>query len=111
MTHTRDKNRNRKNKPCKFHGSNAFHKQCRGRDDTYKMFNPRCSLPSRSNLHAPPKPIRPNVPRGQKSSRSSHSPENTSSDINLDFEENSPFQEGVISEAYQRLYKSFFQEP
>ena len=25
----RDKNRNRKNKPCKFHRSNAFHKQCR----------------------------------------------------------------------------------
>ena len=32
-------------------------------------------------------------------------------DINLDFEENSSFQEGVISEAYQRLDKSFFQEP
>ena len=36
---------------------------------------------------------------------------NISSDINLDFQENSPFQEGVISEAYQRLDKSFFQEP
>ena len=53
----------------------------------------------------PPKPIRPNMPRGQESSQSSHSPENTSSDINLDIEENSPFQEGVISEAYQRLHK------
>ena len=29
----------------------------------------------------------------------------------LDFEENSPFQEGIISETYQRLEKSFFQEP
>ena len=33
----------------------------------------------------PPKPIRSNMPRSQESS---HSPENTSSDINLDFEEN-----------------------
>ena len=55
----------------------------------------------------PSKPIRPNVPRGHKSS---HSPEHTNSDINLDFEENSPFQEGVISEGYQRLDISFFQE-
>ena len=58
----------------------------------------------------PPKLIRSNLPRGQESSQSSHSPENTSSDINLDFEENSPFQEDVISEAYHRLDKSFFQE-
>ena len=55
-----------------------------------------------------PKPIRSNVPRGQESSQSSPSSENISSDINLDFEESSPFQECVISEAYQRLDKSFF---
>ena len=59
----------------------------------------------------PPKPIRSNVPRIQETSQSSPSSENISSDINLDFEENSPFQEGVISEAYQRLDKSFFEEP
>ena len=47
------------------------------------------------------------MPRSQERSQSSPSSENTSSD----FEENSPFQEGVISEAYQRLDKSFFQEP
>ena len=41
----------------------------------------------------------------------SPSSENISSDINLEFEENSPFQEGIISEAYQRPDKSFFQEP
>ena len=34
------------------------------------------------------KPIRSNVPRNQESSQSSPSPENISSDINLDFEEN-----------------------
>ena len=36
--------------------------------------------------------------------------ENINPDINLDFEENSPFQEGVISETFQRLDKSFFQD-
>ena len=41
------------------------------------------------------------------------SPENIniSPQINIDFEENSPFQEGVISETYHRPDKSFFQEP
>ena len=47
----------------------------------------------------PPKPIRSDMPRGQESSQRWPSSENISSDINLDFEENSPFQEGVISEA------------
>ena len=32
-------------------------------------------------------------------------------DINMDFKENSPFQECVISETYQRPNRSFFQEP
>ena len=32
-------------------------------------------------------------------------------EINTDFEANSPFQEGIISETYQRPSKSFFQEP
>ena len=59
----------------------------------------------------PPKPIRSDVSRGQESLQSSPSSENISSDINLDFGENSPFHEGVISEAYQRPDKSFFQEP
>ena len=31
--------------------------------------------------------------------------------INFDFEENSPFQEGIMSEMFQRLDKSFFQNP
>ena len=51
------------------------------------------------------------MPRSQEISQSSPSTENISSHVNLDFEENSPFQEGVISEAYQRPDKSFFQEP
>ena len=56
----------------------------------------------------PPKPIRSNMPRGQESSQSSPSVENINPAINLDFEENSPFQEGIISEAYQRPDRSFF---
>ena len=32
-------------------------------------------------------------------------------EINTDFKENSHFQEGVISETYQRPDKSYFQEP
>ena len=32
-------------------------------------------------------------------------------DINIDFKENSPYQESVISETYQRPDRSTFQEP
>ena len=38
-------------------------------------------------------------------------PNNNSSGINLDIEEKSPFQEGVISETIQILDKMFFQKP
>ena len=47
---------------------------------------------------------------GLQSSDSSES-KNINTDINIDFKENSPFQEGVILVAYQRPDKSFFQEP
>ena len=36
---------------------------------------------------------------------------NNNSDINFDFEENFPFQKGVMSETFQRQDKPFFQEP
>ena len=32
-------------------------------------------------------------------------------DMKMDIEENSPFQENIISEIYERLEKSYFQEP
>ena len=38
-------------------------------------------------------------------------PNNNSGSINLDIEENSPFQEGIVSETIQRLDKMFFQKP
>ena len=44
---------------------------------------------------------------------SSESSESTdiNPEINIDLEEDSPFQEGIISEIYQRPDKSCFQEP
>ena len=63
------------------------------------------------NYRPPPKPIKSNMPRRKESSQSSPSTENINPDINLNLEENSPFQEGIISEAYKRPDKSFFQEP
>ena len=47
------------------------------------------------------------MPGGSQSSEST----NIDLEINMDFEENSQFQEGIISETYQRLDKTFFQEP
>ena len=58
----------------------------------------------------PPKPIKHNLAYPQ-SSQSSTSIEDISSNIIFDFEENSPFQEGIMSETFQRPDKSFFQEP
>ena len=37
--------------------------------------------------------------------------EDINPNINLEFKENSPFQEGVLSETFQRPDKSIFQEP
>ena len=53
--------------------------------------------PGASN-RPPPKPIRSYMPKSQGSSQSSLSVENINPDISLDFEENSPLQEDVISE-------------
>ena len=52
----------------------------------------------------PPKPVQ--IPILEVSENIDINPE-----LNTNFEENSPFQEGVISETYQRPDKSFFQEP
>ena len=46
------------------------------------------------------------IPKQQNTHETLHNP-----DINLDFEENSLFQEGIISETFQGLNKSFFQNP
>ena len=60
-------------------------------------------------LRSPPKPIKQNSTHAQSSQNSNVKDINPN--INFDFEENSPFQEGVMSETFQRPDKSFFQEP
>ena len=59
---------------------------------------------------SPPKSIRHDM-SNQQGSQSSTGIEDINPNINSDFEENSPFQEGVTSKTFQRLNKSFFQEP
>ena len=59
----------------------------------------------------PPKPIRLNVPRSQESSQSSLSVENINPYINLDFKENSPFEEGVISEFFPETRQIILSRP
>ena len=55
-----------------------------------------------------PKPIKQDMTYPQ-SSQSSTNIENINP--NFDFEENYPFQEGIMSQTFKRLDKSFFQEP
>ena len=55
----------------------------------------------------PPKPIR-NDMSNQQGSQSLPGMEDINPNINSDFEENSPFQEGVISETFQRLRQVIF---
>ena len=57
----------------------------------------------------PPKPVRHDV-SNQQGSQSSPGIKDINPNINLEFEENSPFLEGVMSETLQRLDKSFCQE-
>ena len=60
-------------------------------------------------LRPPPKPIKQNLTHVQSSQNSNVKDINPN--INFDFEENSPFQEGIMSKMFQRPDKSFFQEP
>ena len=54
-----------------------------------------------------PDPLHKPLPKQQNAV----SPINQNTGINLDIKENSPFQEGIISETIQRPDKSFFQNP
>ena len=63
------------------------------------------SFPPDVLLH--PDPLHKPLPKQQNTV----SPINQNTGINLDIEENSPFQEGIISETIQRPDKSFFQNP
>ena len=58
-------------------------------------------------LRPPVKPIKQTMMHNQNS----QNVQNISPNINFYFKENSPFQEGIMSEMYQRPDKTFFQEP
>ena len=55
-------------------------------------------------LLRPKQPMKQNITHKQNE-------QNVSPNVNFDFEENSPFQEGIMSEMFQRPDKSFFQNP
>ena len=63
------------------------------------------SFPAGVLLH--PDPLHKPLPKQQNAV----SLINQNTGINLDIKENSPFQEGIISETIQRLDKSYFQNP
>ena len=67
---------------------------------------PDCALHPGQVYRPPPKPIKQNMTHAQGSQSSNIN--NNKSYINFDFEENSPFQEGIMSETFQGLDKSFF---
>ena len=78
---------------------------------THTMVNNNPFIP---NVPFHPDPLlRPKPPIKQNIThkKNSQNEQNISPNINFDFEENSPFQEGVMSETFQRLDKSFFQNP
>ena len=58
-------------------------------------------------LLRPKHPVKQNLTPEQNSQNE----QSINPNINFDFKENSPFQEGVLSKTFQRLNKSFFQNP
>ena len=58
-------------------------------------------------LLRPKQPIKQNLTPEQ----TSQNEQNINPNINFDLKENSPFQEGIMSETFQRPNKSFFQAP
>ena len=72
-------------------------------------FIPDVAFHPGSVYRPPPKPIKQNMMHVLSSQSSSV--KNINPNINFDFEENSPFQEGIMSETFQRPDRSFFQEP
>ena len=77
---------------------NGMHDRATNND---KSFSPDALL--HPELFHKPSPIQQNTDKVNQI--------NQNTGINLDIEENSPFQEGIISETIQRLDKSFFQNP
>ena len=83
---------------------------CSTKGMNYRLVNSNPFMPDvpfhQDLLLRPPKqqPIKQNVTQNTQEI-------NPYPNVNLDFEENSPFQEGIMSETFQRLHKAFFQNP
>ena len=71
------------------------------------LFTPDAPFHPGPILRHPIKPIKQNMTHDQ----SSQNVQDINPNINFDFEENSPFQEDIMLEMFQRPDKSFFQEP
>ena len=106
-----DQNRNKKNKSSTFQRSNAYINNVDTGMTHTRPLIPDVPFHPGPTYRPPPKPNRSDMQRSQESSQSSSSVENINPEINLDFEENFPFQEGIMSEIIWRLDKSLFQEP
>ena len=70
-----------------------------------KPFIPDGPFHSGSILRPPTKPIKQNMTHDQ----SSQNVQDINPNSNFDFKENSPFQEGIMLETFQRPDKTFFQ--
>ena len=87
---------------------------CSRNSANYRMANSNLLIPDVAFHPDPvyrplPKPIKQDMTHAQSSQSSNM--KNVNPNINFDFEENSPFQDGIMSKMFQRLDKSFFQEP
>ena len=83
-----------------------------GKTNSSQSTNSACDRAiNNSKLFLPDVPLHPDLLQKPSSLHQNTNKINHSPDINLDFEENSPCQEGIISEMIQRLEKSFFQNP
>ena len=82
-----------------------------GKTNSAQCTNSACDRSiNNNNPFAPDVPLHPG-PLLKPSTQQNTNKISYNPNINLDFEEKSPFQEGVMSETFQRPDKSFFQNP
>ena len=103
------KNRNR-HKESNVHSKDLTHSinNANGKMSNRDRLIPDVPFHPGPDYKPPPELIKQNVSYPQ---RSQSSTDIDNINLNFDFEENSPFQEDVMSETFQRPDKSFFQEP
>ena len=77
-----------------------------GKTKSAQGTNSTCNRSINNNPFAPDVPLHPD-PLLKPSTQQNTNKISYNPNINLDFEENSPFQEGIMSKTFQRLDKSF----